>query len=226
ARPGLAAVAGDVQPAVVAPRPDHALLLGARHDLEQSGEVLGGAGVDRQAAALRRLLPLRLVGGQVWADHRPGGAVVGGLVDVLAADVHRAGVERIDGEGGVPVEAELLETAARGRVRRLGVAELAGAQVPVVELAALRFGVAGHRVGGIGERLEAVAAAHRVPVIAADAAELPHRARAPPRAVVLQAAVDVVGRVHVHGHVVELAHRQGAHELPRLAAVAADAHAA
>src|SRR6202023_2576934 len=66
----------------------------------------------------------------------------------------------------------------------------------------------------------------RLPVDVADGAVLPHRAGAAPGAVVLQAAIDVVGHVHVHRDVVVLAERQVGGELPGVAAVVADAHAA
>ena len=101
-----------MQAAVVGPHPDHPLLRRARRDREDGGEVLGGADVEGEAAALLLLLPLGVVGRQVRADRRPAGAAVGRLVDVLAADVDRGRLERVLRQGGVPVEAERLGPCA------------------------------------------------------------------------------------------------------------------
>src|SRR5262249_19245642 len=111
-------------------------------------------------------------------------------------------------------------------LRRPDALALVGAEVPAPDLAALRLGVAALRVGGVRQRHEAVAAADDLPGGVADAAELPRGAGAAPGAGVLHAAIDVVGHVHVHSHVVVLPERQVGDELPGVAAVVADADAA
>ena len=124
---------------------------------------------------------------------RPGLAAVGRLVDELAAEVDRAGLEGVGGEAGVPVEAELL--AALGR-RRLDGARLAGAQVPArrARPPATRSRRA-IESSGSGRVSKPSPPPTALPVVVADAARLPDRARAAPGAVVLQAAVDVVRAV-------------------------------
>ena len=105
--PALAAVAGDLHAAVVGAHPDHAFLHGAGGDGDDRGEVFGAGDVGGQAAALVLLLPFRVV------------VVRSGLIVVQVSprsvdlwrnwlpQVERAGVERVGGEAGVPVEAQL-----------------------------------------------------------------------------------------------------------------------
>src|SRR6185295_19510647 len=96
-------------------------------------------------------------------------AAVGGLVEELAAEIERAVVEGIGGEAGVPVEPELHPL----RSGRPDEARLAGAQTGAVEEPPLGLRIDEVGIEGIGQRLEAVAAAHRLPLMAADAAGLP-----------------------------------------------------
>ena len=110
--------------------------------------------------------------------------------------------------------------------RRLDALLLTRAKVPTDQSPALRHRVALHAVVGIGQRREAVAEAHLLPVQVADAAVLPNRRRAAPTAVVLQAAVDVIGHVAVDSHVIELRQRQIGAEAPRMTAVLARVDAA
>ena len=85
------------------------------------------------------------------------------------------------------------------------------------DLAALRLGVDVVGIARIGEHPEAVAAVEVFPAAAGDAARI--RRVADPRAVVLQAAVDVVRAIHVDAHVVELRDRQVVGLPPAIAAV-------
>jgi hypothetical protein len=144
-------------------------------------------------------------------------------VDELAAVINRVGRERIDGDGGVPVEADVDVRVGR---RRADVFALAGAEVPADQVPLLAHGVAGHGVGRNRHGAEAVAEADFLPVPVADAGGFPGRVRPFPRAVVLHAAVDVVRGLVVDGDVVVLRERQRGHEAPRRAAVLALRHAA
>src|SRR6202022_245410 len=76
AGPGLAAVAGHVHAAVVGCSPDQAALERARGDRGDGGVVLGRADVEGESAGLVLLLPLRVVGGEIGTDDRPGLAAV------------------------------------------------------------------------------------------------------------------------------------------------------
>ncbi len=140
----------------------------------------------------------------------------------LTAEVDGVRGEGILGQGGVPVEAQLLA----GRGRRPDVLAPAGALIPAGQIALLAHGIAHHGVLRVRQRVKAVAEVHFLPVVVADAAVLPHAAGAAPGAVVLHAAVDVVGRVRVHAQVVVLGQRQVGHEAPGLAPVPGDGHAA
>ncbi len=79
----------------------------ARRDGDDGGEVLRRGDVRGQPAAFLVGLPLRVVGGQVAADHGPGVAAVGRFVQELAAVVDRGRIERVLADAGVPVEAQL-----------------------------------------------------------------------------------------------------------------------
>src|SRR5262245_38394722 len=110
-------------------------------------------------------------------------------------------------DGRVPVEAEFRLARARERGDLLGLERrLAHAQ----ELSPLVLRIDDVLVFRIGERLEAVADAHVLPMPVADAAGPPRWAH--PAAVVLQATIDVVGNLVVDADVIELRQRQAADE--------------
>ena len=113
------------------------------------------------------------------------------------------GVVRREHDRRVPVPA----IAAARRVPPAAGSSCARSVTPIDadDVAVLRLGVDDARIVGIDLRLEAVAALNLEPVVVADARAAAHRARAAPRVVVLQAAADVVRRLHVVGDVVELA---------------------
>ena len=118
------------------------------------------------------------------------------------------------------------ERRGKRRVARADVHRLARAQVDALHVAVLRLVVDDVRVGGVHLGVEAVAAAHPEPVGIGDPRRAARRARAAPRAVVLQAAVHEVRLPHVRAHRVELAHRHRVDELPRVALVVAHVEAA
>ena len=114
-------------------------------------------------------------------------------VSGLCAD-STIGVFQFHRSGGSPL--------GRHRADRLA---LVGQPIDADDVAVLGFGVDGARRPWVHLRLEAVAALDRAPVVVADAGSAAHRARPAPGVVVLQAAADVIRRLHVVGHVVELA---------------------
>ena len=140
----------------------------------------------------------------------------------LAAVVKGAGVERIDRQGGVPAEPQLGAV----RLRRADVLAHPGSQVPAPQVPLLAHRVALQGIDRIGPCVESVPETDLLPVMIADAAVFPHGVRPAPGAVVLHAAVNVVGDIQVHGDVVVLGQRQVVHESPGLAAVVTECHAA
>ena len=89
--------------------------------------------------------------------------------------------------------------------------------IHAADLAALGFGIDVVRIGRVFEHPEAVAAEHVFPARVADAAGI--RRIAHPGAVVLQAAIDVIGVRVVHADVIELRDRQVHLVLPARSAI-------
>src|SRR5687767_7452941 len=114
------------------------------------------------------------------------------------------------------------------RSRRLGPNRraLVGESIGAAHAAVLRFGVDDARVGGIHERLEAVAAADHVPVVVVNAAVGAYRARTAPGVVVLQAGADVIRRLHVELDVIGLRAEQVRHPRPGPRTIVRNADAA
>ena len=208
-------VASELHGAVVGGDPDQTPLHGTGGDAQDRRVGFRAGGVDGEAAALGVALLLGVVGGQVRRDDLPRGALVPRAVHELGAQVDRGGVEGIDGERRVPAEAQGLAVRVHGG----DVASVARRLVEAHQAAALGKGIAEAAVAEVGHGGEAVAAADPGPVQVHDPPLGPHRHGTEPGAVVLQAAVDVEGRVHVHGDVVELGQRQVLDEAPVVASV-------
>ena len=178
----------------------------------------GPGGVDRQSAAFSVALLGGIVGGEVRRDDLPCGAPVARPVHELGAEVDRGGVEGVDGERRVPAEAQGGAVGVHGG----DVASVARGLVEAHEAAALGQGIAVSDVAEVGPDGKSVAAADSGPVQVHDPPLRPHRHGAEPRAVVLEAAVDVEGRLHVHRDVVELGQREVLDEAPSAASVVGD----
>src|SRR5579864_2022043 len=234
--PGLAAVLGELQLAVVGPGPDEARLQPRLGDREDDAGVLDADVVGGEAAG--DLLARLVVQGEVGADHLPGGAGVGGLVDVLAADVDAVVVVRGDGQRERPEEAVLQvggRPAGRPPGPDLDAARGVGAHVVAGDDAAAAAGAGGAgpddvRVLRIGRRPAALAAADAGPHAAGDERLIVPRAqqviaRAAGGRPVLAVAVHLVRDAVVHRHVVDLRDRQ-LYVHPAAPAVDADRHAA
>ncbi len=223
--PGVPAVAGDVDEAVVAPGPDHPLLNGGLGDRPERAPDEGTDDVVDHPAGLHlpRLVVLREVGAQL----APALAAVAGDVDELAPDVDQGGIVGRDRDRKGPVPA-VLEVRGRPAVLGLGpdphAPGLHGGQVE-----AFQGSVEGARphdpVGrGVRNRVAALPPAHRVPEGEGDAPSGPAVARTPVGGAVLAIGVDVVGDGVVRVHVVHLGDRQP-DPLPRLSSVEAEAGA-
>ena len=212
AGPGLTPVGATVDHAVVATDVDQVTLQGAFADGGQGAvaDVSGAAAV-----------------GEVLAGKLEVVAPVGGLVELVGAEVEHVGVVGADQDGALPVPAQ-------GALAELVLGREVGGGVrfgidPVV-VAVLKADVGRGVVPRVDLHLHAVAAEeHLVGVLAALApagARLVVR-RPAPGAVVLQAAVDAVAvRVIVDRYGVELAQGGGVGLLPVLPSVVADVDAA
>ncbi len=220
--PILPAILRHVHIAVVRPDPEHAPLYRTWRNGHDRGVVFSGRHIFGESAAFILLLLRRVVGRQIRTDDFPHLAAVGALVDELAAVVDRLLVERVCGDAGVPVEAQVNAV----RPPRANTFPLAGLPVEANQRAALGHGVAVGGVGGIDQRGKAVAEADFVPVPVTDAAVLPHVARPAPRAVILHASEHIVGRLHIDVDMIELAEGQVVHEPPGAAVIAAEVHPA
>ena len=136
----------------------------------------------------------------------------------LAAEVDPVRVVRIHRDGRVPIVAEL----DRVGVIRLDVGHGARRDVEAVDIAPLGHRVRHVRITGHRHNIESIAEADLLPILIADAIPVPHVSGRLPRAVVLQATVDVVRHIVVDVDVVELADGQVVDEGPGFAPVAAD----
>ena len=220
-RPGLAQVLGHVKVAVVRAEPEDLTLerrlrdggggVPVNHAVVAGHEFLRGLAEDRHLVAL-------LVVGEVRGEFGPRVAAVLRHEELVAAIEDGVVVELRDYEGGVPVEAVLLLLiGGRGPYRHT----LEGLQVEAGHIAVLTFDVDRGGIDRIDHAVEAVTAAHVLPVVHLDA--LPnHGARRPdPGLVVLQPAADVVRFLVVRADLVELAERDRVQVVPGLALVEA-----
>ncbi len=219
--PIRAAVTGDLDLAVVRADPDDAFLERRLRDGQDRAVVLGPGVVDGQTAGVLELG--RVVGRQVRAGLGPGQAAVGGLEQVVAAEVEDEPVVRRDEDGRVPVE-----PVGRLGQRGLGPDALGFAGLEVVALDAAHLEVAVHDppLDGVELGVVAVAAAGRHPVVVEDAGPLAGVRGAEPVAVVLEADVDVIGVAHVEADVVDLGPGLRGHSVGVDAAVPGDVDAA
>src|SRR5690606_15754127 len=203
--PVLAAVAGDVDQAIVGAGPDRALLDRRLSDGED-GRVGLGAGVvlgDRPARGNHRL---RVGAGEVRADRLPAMAAVLATEDDVAAMVEHVGiVRREDGRRG-PLEAPAH--LRRGRAERhfrpdVDRPRQPGAGVVLGQQAAVAAGVNDVRVVWLDRDVARLASTDLVVLVAGDRAGV-GAARDRHRGVVLLRAVDAIGFPIVDGDVVEL----------------------
>jgi len=102
-RPRGAVVAGHVDEPVVAPRPQHARLQGRLLEREHGAVDLDPRAVVRDGTAGVALV-LRVVRGEVGADHLPALAAVARAVHPVGGVVEDVGVVGRDADGRVPLE--------------------------------------------------------------------------------------------------------------------------
>ena len=139
--------------------------------------------------------------------------------------VDRAAVVRRNQQRGNPVEAMGAVAGQVGRefVAAMPDAAAAGAGlVASVEFSPLRLVVEPTAVGRVDQIIKPIAAADFFPVFKTDGRGALFRAGSLPRSVVLRAAIDVVGAVHVDADGVELRERQFVGMVPGAAVVVGD----
>ena len=160
---------------------------------------LGRRVVDRDAPGLLLALLGGIVRRQIRGDALPRLPKITRPEEELRADIDRAALRGTDVDGRVPVETQLLLLVMR---QRLDIARLMRAPVDAADRPTLGLCVEVVGISRIDEHPEAVAAVHVFPLVSRDAARIFRRTD--PGAVILQAAVDVIGPVHVDTDVIEL----------------------
>ncbi len=139
----LAAVARDVDQAVVGAGPDGVHVFGRGRDGE-NGRVDFGAVLILGDGAAGIAQRFRIGAGQIGADHLPGLALIGGLPEMLRRGVENVRIDGIEDDGEGPLPA-LLERAGRhaGEEQRvhLHVAHVAGVAIVTGEQRALAAGI-------------------------------------------------------------------------------------
>ena len=219
--PVPAAVARQLQVAVVGADPDEAGGERGLADREDRGVHLRHRVVDRDAAGFLLLLLLRIVAGEVGRDALPRLAVIVRAEQELRPDIDRRRVVRRERDGRIPVEAQLLVALQLLRAEaRLDIAGLVGVPVDAADEASLVLGIHVIGIGRVLEHPEPVAAEHVLPARARDAARVGRIAH--PARVVLQPAVDAIRVAVVDAHVIELRDRQIVALPPSVAAVVRD----
>src|SRR5207253_11377258 len=206
--------ARDLQIPVVGAGPDYVRVFWRfRYRIDRRVHFGGGV-VDCHTARLLLQLFGWIVGSEIRRDAIRRLPEVARAEEILRTDIHRPVASRTDVDGSVPVEAQLFFLVTR---QRPDPARFMSLPVDATDLAALILGVDVGRIGGIGEHPESVAAVHVLPAAAGDSAGILRVAD--PRAVVLQATIDMVGTIVVEAHVVELGDGQIISLPPLVAAV-------
>src|SRR5439155_25280376 len=152
--PAFAAVARDLQVAIVCPDPDHILVLGRFTDRINRRVHFGGGIVHRHTARLFLFLFLLIVLRQVGRNALPVLTVIAGTKQELRAHVDRSLFVWRQRDRRIPVVTQLLLIIWS----RLDVAPFVRASIYSCNLATLIFSVDAVRIGRIGEHPEAVAA--------------------------------------------------------------------
>ncbi len=203
--PGLAAVLRHVHQPVVAAHPKYARALGRfRH--REDGVVVFDAcivlGDDATSGPLLRLIVAR----EVQADGHPGLALIRGLEQDVAGRVEHLGVVRRKHDGEVPLEAILhaFRAVTHGVIGiDSNYTGFTGAMIVARQQAAIGTGVYDVGVARIRRNPPAFATAHGPPVALGN----PIGSCAAGDAdggVVLLSAVDVIGKVVIRNHAIEL----------------------
>src|SRR2546423_15126806 len=198
-RPRLATIACYLEVAVIRPRPNDARILGRLRDRVNCRVHLGRRVVDRDAPGLLLALLRGIVRRQIRRDALPRLPKITRPEEELRSDIDRAALRGTNVDGRVPVESQLLLLVMR---QWLDIARLMRAPVDAADRPTLGFCVEVVGIGRIDEHPEAVTAVHVFTLVSRDAARIFRRPD--PGAVVLEAAVDVIGPVHVDTDVIEL----------------------
>ena len=213
--PALAAVAGDLDQAVVGAGPERVRGLERRSEGVDRAALLGRRGIlVGELAQARR--DARALARQVGADGAPGGAAVAGLEDHVGGEVEHVRVGRREDDRLRAVDpVGVAEHRDRRHVLRL----VGGPPVLGHHVAA--GAVDDVRVERVGCDVAVLDGAHRVPVAEGDRAVVAAAGDAH-RAALLLAAADLVGELVARLDVVELRGRLVVPGAPGAAAVGAD----
>src|SRR5262249_40108662 len=127
-------------------------------------------------------------------------------------------------ERRIPVEP--IIAAALARILGPNHREMASLQIAAYDTAVLHLGVDDIRIAWIDAADKAIAAEDRIPIVVRGPGLAKRAARTAPAAVVLKAAINIIGLPRVDADVVELAQRHVIVEIPIVAAIVADVDAA
>ena len=214
--PVAAAVARQLDIAVVGPDPDQSRGAGAFADRIDCRVHFRGRIVDRDPARILLLLLQRVVGREVGRNAVPAVAVIAAAEQKLRADVDRPTFVRRQRDRRVPIVAQfLLESRLR-----LDVALFERLAIDPADIAALRFGISVIGVRRIAERPEAVTTIEIFPAAVGDPPRIFLVAN--PTRIILQATIDLIRISVVGADMVELADRKIHAVTPLGAAVFAD----
>jgi len=186
----------------------------------------GGKGVVRSEGGFQTHdLPLggRLIPGQVLADRLPALSPVPGSEQLVAAEIHDVRVMGGDEEGAAPVEPVGLRSVLRDRSDAAGASSH---QVDPPETGVLGFGEDDGVVPGIDGRHEPVSTADVDHVLVQDTGPGVGPGGDPPRPVVLEPSVHVVGIPVVHLEDIVLGDGDVVEEAPGPGPVVGDVEAA
>ena len=157
--PRLAAVASELEVAVIGADPDQRLILGRFADRVNRRVHFRRGIVHRNAARLLLLLFFRIVGGQIGRNALPGLAVIARAEKKLRADIDGAFFVRRKCDWRIPVEPEFFVVIRPW----LDVASFMRVAIYPADLAALIFGIDVIGIGRIREHPEAIAVVHVFP---------------------------------------------------------------
>src|SRR5258706_15436082 len=136
--PGLAAIAGNLQIAVVSSRPDHTGVLWGLSDRINRGMHFRGGIVHGDPARLFLLLLFRIVGGEIRRDALPRLSMIARAKQKLRAQIDSSVLCRTNMNRGIPVEAKLAFLVLRQGLDAAGFLRLS---IDAADVTALRLSI-------------------------------------------------------------------------------------
>src|SRR5712664_4146169 len=195
-RPILAAVAGDMDEAVVGSGPKHAILLGRFGQTEHDIVILDSVLIFRDGAAGILLLGL-VIASEVRTNGGPGATLIGGTENELRAVKDHIGVVLRNEERHGPGIAVFLfgrGVTIRNHRPLLDALGLTGAAIEAGEDGPLVVGINDVRIARVRDDVAAFTAADGIPVAAIDEAAVTAGADAD-RRIILLGAIDAIEKI-------------------------------